>query len=120
MTVKTGARGDAGGRAKSALLTGALLLPVSVWYFLLLVVPLAMVAIFSFGRRATNGGYAPDFTLDNYARALATIDPFLTSLTMSIGGTIGTLLVGLPLAYFMATRAGRWKGLLLLLLIIPF
>ena len=120
MSARTTARSDTGGRAKSALLTGALLLPISVWYLLLLVVPLVMVAIFSFGRRAPNGGYVADFTLDNYARALGTIDPFLTSLSMAIGGTIGTLLVGLPLAYFMATRAGRWKGLLLLLLIIPF
>ena len=39
---------------------------------------------------------------------------------MSIMGTIGCLLVGLPLAYFMATRAGRRKGLLVLLLVIPF
>jgi len=28
--------------------------------------------------------------------------------------------VGLPLAYFMATRAGRRKGLLVLLLVVPF
>ena len=39
---------------------------------------------------------------------------------MAIGGTLGCLLVGLPLAYFIATRAGRRKGLLILLLVIPF
>ena len=31
---------------------------------------------------------------------------------MATAGTIGCLLVGLPLAYFIATRAGRRKGLL--------
>jgi spermidine/putrescine transport system permease protein len=30
------------------------------------------------------------------------------------------LLIGLPLAYFIATRAGRRKGLLIILLVIPF
>ena len=37
-------------------------------------------------------------------------DPFITSLEMAITGTIGCLLVGLPLAYFMATRAGTAQG----------
>jgi spermidine/putrescine transport system permease protein len=35
-------------------------------------------------------------------------------------GTLLTLLIALPLAYFLATRAGRRKGLLILLLVIPF
>ena len=35
-------------------------------------------------------------------------------------GTICCLLVGLPLAYFIATRAGKRKSLLILLLVIPF
>ena len=39
---------------------------------------------------------------------------------MAAAGTIGCLLVGLPLAYFIATRGGRRKSLLILLLVIPF
>ena len=39
---------------------------------------------------------------------------------MATAGTIGCLLVGLPLAYFIATRAGKRKGLLILLLVVPF
>jgi spermidine/putrescine transport system permease protein len=39
---------------------------------------------------------------------------------MAIAGTIGCLLVGLPLAYFIATRARKRKGLLILMLVIPF
>ena len=39
---------------------------------------------------------------------------------MATLGTILCLLVGLPLAYFLATRAGRWRGVLILLLVIPF
>lgn len=90
-----------------------------MWYLALLVAPLAIVVVFSFGTRAKNGGYSPAFVLDNYARALSKPEPFLDSLWMAAAGTIGCLLVGLPLAYFIATRAGRRKGLLILLLVVP-
>ena len=39
---------------------------------------------------------------------------------MATAGAIGCLLVGLPLAYYIATRAGRRKSLLILLLVMPF
>lgn len=108
------------GRFRDALLTGILLFPAGIWYLLLLVAPLAIVVIFSFGVRAPNGGYEPAFVWDNYARAIDKSDPFVTSLVMAAVGAISCLLVGLPLAYFLATRAGRRKGLLVLLLVIPF
>lgn len=112
--------GPAGGRFRSRLLTAVLLFPAGLWYALLLVAPLLIVVIFSFGIRARSGGYQPAFVLDNYVRAIEKSQPFVESLQMAIGGTIGCLLVGLPLAYFMATRAGRRKGLFVLLLVIPF
>jgi spermidine/putrescine transport system permease protein len=112
-----------GRRGLSALLTTVLVFPAGLWYLVLLVAPLAIVVVFSFGVRAKNGGYDPAFTLDNYIRLLTSPDrlaPFFTSLWMAIAGTIGCLLVGLPLAYFIATRARKRKGLLILLLVIPF
>ena len=90
---------------------------------MLLVAPLVIVLVFSFGTRARNGGYQPGSTLDNYIRLLTQperLEPFITSLSMAIAGTVGCLLVGLPLAYFIATRARKRKGLLILLLVIPF
>jgi spermidine/putrescine transport system permease protein len=105
---------------RSRLLTAALVTPAAVWYLVLLVAPLVIVVVFSFGVRAKNGGYAPAFVLDNYARAFSKPEPFIDSLWMAAAGTIGCLLVGLPLAYFIATRAGRRKGLLILLMVIPF
>jgi spermidine/putrescine transport system permease protein len=107
-------------RLRSRLLTGILLFPAGLWYIVLLVAPLAIVVIFSFGTRARNGGYEPGFVLDNYTRAIERSDPFVTSLVMASIGAMACLLVGLPLAYYLATRAGRHKGLLILLLVIPF
>ena len=110
----------AGGRGRSALLTSLLIFPTALWYIALLVAPLAIIVIFSFGVRARNGGYAPGFVLDNYADLVKFPEPFINSLVMATAGTTATLLVGLPLAYFLATRAGKRKNLLVLLLVIPF
>jgi spermidine/putrescine transport system permease protein len=107
-------------RIRSALLTTALLAGAGLWYIVLLVIPLTIVVLFSFGNRAENGGYAGGFTLDNFATAWAFPDPFRTSLVLAGAGTLLCLLVGLPLAYYIATRAGRRKSLLIILLVIPF
>jgi spermidine/putrescine transport system permease protein len=104
----------------SRVLTGALLFPAAFWYLVLLVAPLIIIVIFSFGVRARNGGYQPAFVLDNYIRAIDRPEPFISSVQMAVVGTIGCLLVGLPLAYYIATRGGSRKGLLILLLVIPF
>jgi spermidine/putrescine transport system permease protein len=109
-----------GGRRRSALLTGLLVFPAALWYVALLVAPLAIIVIFSFGVRAKNGGYAPAFVLDNYGDLLSRPEPFINSLVMATAGTIGCLAVGLPLAYYLATRAGSRKNVLILLLVIPF
>jgi spermidine/putrescine transport system permease protein len=108
------------GRFRNGLLTTLLVGPAALWYLVLLVLPLAIVVIYSFGTRAKNGGYEPAFVFDNYIRALERPDPFIASLGMATAGAIGCLLVGLPLAYFIATRAGQRRSLLILLLVIPF
>src|SRR5829696_6088314 len=105
---------------RSAALTALLVLPASLWYLVLLVAPLGIIILFSFGVRGKNGGYAGGLTLDNYANALERNGPFVTSLAMAIAGTILCLLLALPLAYFIATRAGNRKSLLIILLVVPF
>jgi spermidine/putrescine transport system permease protein len=116
-----------GGRAarggwRSRLLTGLLLLPASAWYLFLLVLPLAIVVVYSFGTRGARGGFTPIFNPSNYANVFNDIglQAFVNSLWMSAAGTLGCLLVGLPIAYFIATRAGKRKGLFILLLVVPF
>ena len=74
---------------------------------MLLVAPIAIVILFSFGRRGATGGYGGGFTLDNYAGVLKQPDPIITSLTLALLGTILCILIGLPLAYYIATRAAR-------------
>jgi len=105
---------------RSGLLTGLLLLPASLWYVVLLVVPLGIVVLMSFGHSSRIGGYEPGFTLENYGQAFERSTPFITSLVLATTGTILCLLAALPLAYFIATRGGRRKSMLIVLLIVPF
>jgi spermidine/putrescine transport system permease protein len=98
---------------------GLLLLPAGLWYALLLLAPLGVLVVFSFGVRAPNGGYLPGFTLEQYAEIPTRITPLINTLWYATLGTLGCLVVAYPLAYYLATRAGRRRFLLLALVVIP-
>jgi spermidine/putrescine transport system permease protein len=115
-----GARSHIVGRWRGRAATTLFLLPTSAWYFLLLIVPVGILLIFSFGTRAPEGGYAGGLTLDNYLHLPTRAGAFTNTLGMAVGGTILCLLVGYPLAYYLASRAGAKKTLLLVLVIVPF
>lgn len=103
-------------RARALLLT-----PAALWYAALLLLPLAVVLIFSFGERSAIGGYAPGFTLEQYANLPARFAAFRNTLTLAPVGTVLSLLIAYPLAYFLAIRVSpRWKTMLLVLVIVPF
>jgi spermidine/putrescine transport system permease protein len=111
---------DAPGRWRSRVTTALLLGPTSAWYFLLLLAPLIILIAFSFGARAPEGGYAPAFQLDNYLQLPTRITAFANTLWMAVGGTLLCLAVGYPLAYYLATRAGAKRTLLVILVVVPF
>lgn len=87
----------------------------------MLVLPLVVVFIFSFGDRGPAGGYAPGFSLDNFLNLGARWAAFKNTLMLAPMGTIACLLIAYPLAYFLAIRASaKWRTLLLVLVIVPF
>ena len=96
-----------------------LLLPAGLWYLAFLVAPLAVLFVFSFGVRSPNGGYQPAFTLEQYQQVGTRLTPFLNTIWYGLLGTLACLLVAYPLAYYLATRAGSRKTILLALVIIP-
>jgi spermidine/putrescine transport system permease protein len=106
-------------RAGSSLL----LVPAGLWYVVFFLAPLAYMVVISFGENPPYGGApALGFHLDSY-KLLADplyVNVFVVTLRMALIGTLACLLVGYPLAYFMATRAGRYKTTFLLLIIVPF
>jgi spermidine/putrescine transport system permease protein len=114
------AAATAGGR-KGPWLTVALLAPTSAWFLILLVMPLAVVVIFSFGARAPMGGYAAAFTFEQYANLPSRFAAFKNTMTFAPLGTLLCLLIAYPLAYYLAVKVSpRWKLLLLVLVIVPF
>jgi len=85
-------------------------------------VPLTLVFAISFGERGTYGGVRWVLNLGNYARFF---DPlylriFGRTVYIALATTTICLVVGYPLAYFIASRSPRWRNGFLLLLMIPF
>lgn len=99
----------------------ALLAPTTMWFLVMLVMPLVVVVIFSFGERSQFGGYAPGFTFEQYANLPSRLTAFKNTMTYAPLGTLLSLLVAYPLAYYLAVKVSRrWRLLLLVLVIVPF
>lgn len=103
------------------LATALLLAPASFWFLLLLLLPMAVVLVYSVGVRAPTGGYQAAFTLDNYFDLPARLTAFKNTLTLAPMGTVICLLIGYPLAYFLAVKTSAKSRLfLMILVIVPF
>ncbi|MDP6029743.1 MAG: ABC transporter permease [Arenicellales bacterium] len=101
--------------------TAALLAPATLWFLIMLIMPLIVILIFSFGERAAVGGYGGGFTFEQYANLPARLKAFQNTLTYAPLGTLLSLAVAYPLAYFLALKVDRrFKLLLLVLVIVPF
>ena len=93
-----------------------------IFDLLLVLAPLSTVVWQSLHVISPDYEMLPGFTLANYKRAL---DPaYLPALSRSFiyagTSTFLALLLGYPLAYFIALRAGRHRSTLLVLLMLPF
>lgn len=98
-----------------------LLAPATLWFAVMLVLPLMVVFIFSFGERGAAGGYVPAFTFDQYMNLPARFTAFKNTLVLAPAGTLAALLVAYPLAYFLAVKVSpRWQLILLVMVIVPF
>ncbi|WP_323785468.1 ABC transporter permease [Thalassovita sp.] len=98
-----------------------LLAPAGTWFLVMLIVPLTVVLVFSFGERGASGGYVPAFTFEQYANLPARWAAFKNTLTLAPIGTFAALVIAYPLAYYLAVKASpKWKTMLLVLVIVPF
>jgi len=104
-------------RARNWLLVA----PAGAWLLVMLVLPLSVVFVFSFGERGPAGGYVPAFTLEQYANLPARLTAFRNTMILAPLGTLAALLIAYPLAYQLAVRTDpRWRTILLVLVIVPF
>jgi spermidine/putrescine transport system permease protein len=95
---------------RSPLVTALLLAPAGILFFFLLILPLIVMLVFSFGERAAAGGYAAGFTFDNYLNLPARSKAFINTLTLAPLGTLLTAIIAFPMAYFLAVKVPpKWR-----------
>ena len=100
----------------------AFLLPGGLWLALLFAVPLAILLAISFGTTDDLGNAIYGWYPENYERVF---DPvFVPVLLRSVGYALATvvlcLLIAYPVAYYIAVFGGRWKGVLVAMVVLPF
>jgi spermidine/putrescine transport system permease protein len=102
-----------------------LLLPTSVWFLFLLVIPTLLIIAYSLGQR---GVIVPirfswgNLVYSNYHTALNPrfLPIFTRSIRYAFISTVACVILGFPLAYWIARFSGRLRNLYLVLVIIPF
>ncbi len=109
-------------RKHPSLQAWLLLIPAGGWLFIFFLAPLAIVLVYSFLERGTYGGVVWTFTTENFQRVfdMLYLGTFLSSAKIALLTTVIAMLVGYPIAYFIATRPQKTRGTLLMMLMIPF
>jgi len=110
-------------------LQGLLLIsPTLLWMLILLIIPLLLTVVTSFGQRDTDGNVIYTFTLENYQRLMGfTEEGFDTlylnilgrSLTLALQTTVFVILLAYPLAFFIARAPAQRRNTLLFLVLVP-
>ena len=99
-----------------------LISPTNIYLFILVVLPLILVTGLSFLSRGTYGQVEFTFNLTNYTRLFDALygKVMLFSLGVGVGTTVICLLIGYPLAYFLAHSPAKQRSLMLFLILLPF
>ncbi len=110
-------------------LQGLLLIsPTLLWMLILLIIPLMLTVITSFGQRDTDGNVIYTFTLENYQRLIGFTEEGFDTLYVSILGrslslalqtTVFGILLAYPLAFFIARSPAQRRNTLLFLVLVP-
>lgn len=102
-----------------------LIFPSLFWLVVFFAIPLVIVLAMSFGERGTYGGVEWNLNLRNFGRLLNPADPlylriFLRTIYIASITTIISLLIGYPLAFWIASQSPKRRNSLILLLMVPF
>jgi spermidine/putrescine transport system permease protein len=95
--------------------------PGLAWLLLFFAVPLVNQLNVSLQTGDPENGYAFNWNFGTYSDAVSQYHAqFLRSIGYSATATILCFAIAFPLAYFIAFKAGRFKNLMLLLIVLPF
>ncbi len=112
-----------------------LALPTTLWLFFLLIIPLILTLVISFGKRSPDGDVIYTFSLNNYTRLFgystdcpegqaSCFNPLYVqilwrSLTLAFNTTALVIIMAYPLAYFIARAHPKRRNLFLFMVLIP-
>jgi spermidine/putrescine transport system permease protein len=107
--------------ARRRLLPWLFLGPGLLWLLIFFAYPLLNQAAVSLMTGDPDHGYTLTWAFHNYWDAISTYKTqFGRSILYAGIATLACLIIAFPLAYFIAFKAGRFKPLMLLLVILPF
>jgi spermidine/putrescine transport system permease protein len=101
----------------------ALLAPSFTAVFLLLVVPVCFIIVYSFWLRAPTGADIPAFQFGNYAKFFQDFfypSVLLRTIRVALETVVVCLMMGYIPAYFFYRSQSRFKSVMLLLIMLPF
>jgi len=108
-------------RRRRGLIPYLFLLPGGLWLVIFFVLPMLTMASVALQEGTLGTGFAFTFNIGVFPEVLGRYDEqFLRSLLYALVVTILTMAIGYPMAYTIAFRGGRYKNVLLLLVILPF
>jgi spermidine/putrescine transport system permease protein len=108
-------------RRRRQLLPWLFLGPGLLWLIVFFAIPLVNQVNVSLQSGDAETGYAFDWAFSTYTEAIKDYHvQFIRSIGYAATATVLCLIIGFPLAYFTAFKAGRFKNLILLLIILPF
>ena len=99
-----------------------MLSPMTIWLGLFFLVPLLFILAYSFGKSGVYGGITLGFYPGNYFKVFNPLylEIIVRTLKIALTNTFLCLLLGYPLAYFIAFKGGARKNIFILLIMIPF
>jgi spermidine/putrescine transport system permease protein len=98
-----------------------LLAPGLIWLVLFFVIPMYYMGELSLKTGSLETGYQLTWAFENYTDSISEYSTqFIRAFWYAGVATFFCLLIGYPLAYAIAFKAGRWKNLMLFAVVAPF
>jgi spermidine/putrescine transport system permease protein len=120
MSAATTPAAPAAARRKRNILPYMLLAPGALWLVVFFLIPIITAVSASVQTGSLDMGFQVTWNWANYESTFSSYNTeIMHSLIYSVACTAICLLLGYPLAYFIAFRGGRWKNLLMALVIAP-
>ena len=109
---------------KPGFAVGWMIVVPSLWLLIFLVIPLFSIIFFSFWK-FTGYGMSPDLTVSNYMQFFTSaiyVKTAFTTIRFTVVTMVLCLLIGYPIAYFLAmeVKSFKWQMSLFLLCMVPF